>query len=163
MTQRMIALVTVIVLFLVLSPAAHAGKVATLKEIKQPKGLYVDKTQLYITENATIFIYSLDDFKLIKKFGQKGQGPQEFQTLPHVPVSIDVTTDKIIAGSIRKVSYFTKKGEFINEVRAKTLALKIKPCGDGFLGWSQAKSKGVIYNTICLYDAKLEKKQEIRS
>lgn len=161
MTQRSIALILAVMFLLVLSPSLQAKKVATLTEIKTPKGLAVDDTQLYITENATVFIYSLKDFKLLKKFGKRGEGPQEFKTLPHVPVSVDVTTNKIIAGSMGKVSYFTKKGEFINEIRAKSLALKIKPYTGGFLGWSQARYKGAIYNTVCLYDENLEKKQEV--
>jgi hypothetical protein len=143
--------------FLVLSMFwffTYGKKMAELPEIKKPVGLYV-------TENATVFIYSLKDYNLLKKFGSQGQGPQEFQTLPHVPIGIDVSTDKLIVASIRKISYFTRQGEFIKEVRGASLALRLRLFGDKFLGWSQAMDKGVIYNTIVLFDSKLNKLKEI--
>jgi hypothetical protein len=139
----------------------YGEKVSTLPELRRPRDLAVDDTQLYVTESATIFIYSLKDFKLVKTFGKEGQGPQEFQTLPHVPVTVDVSTDRLIVFSIRKISYFTKQGEYINEVRAVNLALNLRLCGDRFLGWSQAKTEGVTYNTINLFDSKLNKLKEV--
>jgi hypothetical protein len=139
----------------------YGKKLGELPEIKKPMSFEVDDTQLYVGERSTVYIFSLKDFKLVKKFGSEGQGPQEFQTLPHVPVSIDVSTDKIIAGSIRKVSYFTKKGEFIKEVKGASLAMRLKRCGDNFLSWSQARSEDTIYNTICIFDPQLNKLQEV--
>ncbi|MFC2155085.1 hypothetical protein ACFLRB_01160 [Acidobacteriota bacterium] len=140
---------------------SHAEKKAVLEEIKKPRNIAIDDSQFYITEDATVFIYSLADFKLKKKFGSKGQGPREFETLPHIPIGIDASTDKLIVGSIRKISYFTKEGDFINEVRAVNQALKLRLFEDKFLGWSQAREKGVLFNTICLFDAKLTKLKEL--
>jgi hypothetical protein len=140
---------------------AHAKKAAVLAEIKKPRDIAVDDTRLYITESAVVFIYSLEDYRLIKTFGREGQGPQEFQTLPHVPIGVDASTDKLIVSSIRKISYFTKQGEYINEVKAVNLALRLRLFGDKFLGWSQARDKGIIYSTVNLYDSKLNKLKEI--
>ena len=98
---------------------------------------------------------------MLKKFGSQGQGPQEFQTLPHVPVTVEVSTDRLIACSIRKISYFTKQGDYIKEVRAVNLALNLRLCGERFLGWSQVKTEGVTYNTINLFDSKLNKLREV--
>lgn len=85
---------------------SHAEKKAVLEEIKKPRNIAIDDSQFYITEDATAFIYSLADFKLKKKFGSKGQGPRDFETLPHIPIGIDASTDKLIVGSIRKISYW---------------------------------------------------------
>ncbi len=150
--------------FLVLSLGwffAYGEKVAELPEIKNPVGMTVDDTRLYVNEIATVYIYSLKDFKFVKKFGGEGQGPREFQVLPHVPVGVDASTDRLIVTSIRKISYFTKQGEFINEVKGASLALRLRLFGDKFLGWSQAMDKGVIFNTIVLFDSKLNKLKEI--
>jgi hypothetical protein len=146
---------------LVFSFSTFATKVAVLQEIKKPKSLLVDKTQLYITENATVYIYSLEDFQLIKRFGSKGQGPQEFQTYPHLAINIDISTDQLIVSSIRKISYFTKQGEFIKEVRAVGMALYLQPLGDGFLGRSQANFDGFNHAVVSIYDAKLNKIKEV--
>jgi hypothetical protein len=138
----------------------YGMKVTVLTEIRQPKNMAVDATQLYVAENATVYIYSLENFKLIKSFGRKGQGPQEFQTYPHIPITIDVSTGKLIVSSIMKISYFTRRGEFIKEVRAHGLALYLQPLGDGFLGRSHVNYNGFNHAVVNIYDAKLNKLKE---
>ena len=137
-----------------------------LKDLGRPVSINVDKNQLYIIENHRIHIYSIDDFKLLKRFGKKGQGPGEFQTLPHVHITLDPSTDKLIIGSIRKVSYFSKKGVFIKEVKGKNQALRLiymdKDNGKPrFLGWSQKAYNKFNYNTIVVFDYQLEKIKQI--
>ena len=153
--------ITFLLVLLTFSFSIYGMKVTVLTEIRQPKNMAVDATQLYIAENATVYIYSLDDFKLIKSFGRKGQGPQEFQTFPHIPITIDVSTDKLIVSSIRKISYFTKQGEFLKEVRALSLALYLQPLGDGFLGRSHVNYNGFNHAVVNIYDAKLNKLKEV--
>jgi len=161
MNKQVTLFIVLTLVLCLLSPLLSGEKVATLPELKQPRNLSVDKTQLYVTENATVYIYSLKDFKLVNKFGREGQGPQEFQTLPHIPVSVDATTDKLVVGSIGKISYYSKRGEFINEKRAKSRAMKIRLHGDGFLGWAVISDKGISYSTVNLYDSELNKLQEV--
>lgn len=160
----MIKRIFIFILILAMVPVIVSGeKVAVLKELGKPRSMDVDKNQLYIGELASVLIYSLEDYTLIKRFGQKGQGPQEFQVLPHIPVGIDASTDKLVVTSIRKISYFTKQGEFINEVKAVSQALRLRLFNDKFLGWSQSRHEGVLYNTICMFDNKLNKIKEIYS
>lgn len=141
--------------------SGFAEKVAVLPELMKPSIMAVDDTQLYVTEEASVFIYSLKDFELVKKFGRAGQGPQEFFIVPALPLVIDVQTDQIIAVSIRKVSYFTKQGEFIKEIRMKSMAFYLQPMGDRFLGIAEIPEDGVVYNTINIYDLEVNKLKEI--
>lgn len=153
--------ITFLLLLLMFSFSIYGMKVTVLTEIRQPKNMAVDDTQLYVAENATVYIYSLEDFKIIKSFGRKGQGPQEFQTYPHIPITIDVSTDKLIVSSIRKISYFTKQGEFLKEVRSLSLALYLQPLGNGFLGRSHVNYNGFNHAVVNIYDAKLNKLKEV--
>ncbi|MGD2086851.1 MAG: hypothetical protein PVH61_11780 [Candidatus Aminicenantes bacterium] len=138
-----------------------AEKVAVLPELMKPKVMAVDDTQLYVTQEASVFIYSLKDFKLVKKFGRAGQGPQEFHIVPSINLHIDVQTDQIIVVSIRKVSYFTKQGEFIKEVKMKSMAFYLQPMGDRFIGITEIAEDGVVYNTVNIYDLEINKLKEI--
>jgi len=70
-------------LFIVLNISLSA-RVVPLPEVVRPTSLSVDDTQLYICEHEKISIYSIKDFKLIKKYGEKGEGPQEFKSATHV-------------------------------------------------------------------------------
>ena len=137
-----------------------------LKDLGRPVSISIDDHQLYIIENHKVHIFSLNEFKLLKQFGKKGQGPGEFQTLPHVHITLDSSTDKLIIGSIRKVSYFSKKGEFINEAKGKNQALRLvymdeKNGKPRFLGWSQRVYNKFNYNTIVVFDEHLNRIKQI--
>ena len=137
------------------------GQTITLGEVMQPGSITVDDSQLYITENATIFIYTLQDFTLKKKFGKEGQGPQEFAIHPRVPLSVDASTDVLIINSLGKVSFFSKNGEFIKEVRAMPNYYNFQPIGDQFLGLGQVFEENALYNTVNIFDSELKKLREI--
>ena len=75
-----------LLLIILLYSTLLGEKVALLTEIRNPRSLTVDDTQLYVTEKSTCYIYSLKNYRLMKIIGREGQGPQEFQTLPHIPI-----------------------------------------------------------------------------
>ncbi len=91
-----------IVLLLFMSNV-YASKIVSLPEIFEPSSIVVDSNQIYIVEGTTIYIYSLEDFNLKKKFGRKGEGPQEFKD---DIISIEVKSDYILVNSLNKVSFF---------------------------------------------------------
>ena len=65
----------ILLLFFSGSVSVFAAKIVPLQELRKPETIAVDCSQIYITESASIYIYSLKDFRLIKKFGQAGEGP----------------------------------------------------------------------------------------
>lgn len=52
--------------------------VIELPEIINPDSITVDKNHIYITDFPSVYIYSLKDYRLIKKFGRIGEGPKEW-------------------------------------------------------------------------------------
>ena len=155
-----------LLLVLIFSLPLLCDKAVIIADLGRPVSLDVDANNLYIIENAAVYIYSLKNFTLIKKFGEKGQGPGEFNTLPHVHITLDSSTDRLIIGSIRKISYYSKRGNFIKEVKGKNLALRLvlldpTPGGEKFLGWSQRAYGGFNYNTIVIFDGELNKIQQV--
>ena len=155
--KKIILLLFILLLALML----YSAKKATLTEVMKPATISVDDHQLYVTEDATIFIYSLNDFSMLKKFGKQGQGPQEFALHPRVPVTLDVTTKEIVINSLGKVSYFTKKGEFLREIKPMPNFYGFQPIGKEFLGLGQAFEEKALYNTVNLFDANLNKIKEL--
>jgi hypothetical protein len=99
-----------------------ATKVVPLPEVNKPdQQIVVDGERLFVLEGTTIYIYSLKDLKLIKKFGKRGEGPQEFKTNaqmgPLGALFIDAHTKNLLVKSVGKLSWYTKDGAFINEVK----------------------------------------------
>jgi len=67
----------IILFFFLFVSFSFAKKVATLPELNNPFGLYIDVDRIFITEGVTTYIYSSKDYSLIKKFGKEGEGPGE--------------------------------------------------------------------------------------
>ena len=153
--------ILIITALLVFTALAWAEKVATLPEIMKPSALFVDDSQLYLTEGATIYIYSLKDYKFIKKFGKEGQGPGEFANNPQLPPSIYVSTDDIIVNSLGKLSYFSKDGTFKKEIKTTSLSFLFQPMDKQFIGLGQIMEDNKMFYTVNIYDSQLNKIKEI--
>ncbi|MFC2146666.1 hypothetical protein ACFLRT_04815 [Acidobacteriota bacterium] len=79
-----------------------ADKVIPLANLSRPTAVEVSKDNAYIVDGIHVYIYSLTDFKLKKKFGRIGEGPQEFKSW----ILLYVKPDHIFINSPNKISYF---------------------------------------------------------
>lgn len=151
------------IFFLLFASIFLAAKVVPLPGLVNAERLLVDDTQIYISEGFSVYIYSLADFKLKKKFGERGEGPREFIVQPPVPLIINLREDNIIVTSRGKISVFSKEGNFINETRIPAaFVFFVKPLGDGFTGFGITRGDDQkFYRTINIYDSKLTKVKEV--
>jgi len=162
--MRRIATILGLVIMLCQPPVGAAA--VKIEGLGRPVGLDVDQNQLYIIENAAVHIFSLKDFSRTAIFGKRGQGPGEFHTYPHVHITLDCSTERLIIGSVRKISYYSKQGDLLSEKTARNLALKLVVLDattgrERFLGWSQRVIEGVTHNTIVVFDQALTKVCEL--
>ncbi len=130
-----------------------------LKDLINPDSIKLDEKNIYITDNATIHIYSIDDLKLKSQFGKIGEGPGEFlgnARTTRAPLDISLTKDYIIVYSYNKVSYFDKAGSFIKELRPQDRSTNFKPLGTGYAGRLMVAGKKMRYRTLNIYDSKLK-------
>lgn len=91
----------------------NAQSITTLEGLARPRMIAVDDSQLYVSDEYTIYIYSLKDGTLVKQFGQEGEGPGDFRFRPW----IDVLEDSLMISDSKKVCYYSKSGEPIREKR----------------------------------------------
>jgi hypothetical protein len=138
----------------------YARKIVSLPDIFEPSSIVVDSNQIYIVEGTTIHIYSLEDFTLKKKFGRKGEGPQEFKDDIW---GIEVKPDYILVNSLNKVSFFTRDGDFLNEKINPTVlgGSMFKPVGNQFVGYSIERENKTFYVVYSIFDFKLKKSKEL--
>ena len=151
------------VLSIFLASLAFSAKVGTLKEVMKPDNITVQGDELYVVEGATIYIYSLKDLKLTRKFGKKGEGPGELLVVPGIPNKITVSDDYILAETLPKIIYFSKKGILVKEMKRITpLTFGFIPIGKNFVGIKQqATGKGKIISCICIFDPELKEIKEL--
>ena len=98
----------------------------SLSDLRNPEKIFVHGDRLYITEFPIVYIYSLTDFRLVKKFGRSGEGPQEFRRQIH----LSVQPGYIMVQSIGKVSFFTTGGDFKKEFKSPYVFRVGKAFGD---------------------------------
>ncbi|MGD2088267.1 MAG: hypothetical protein PVH61_18965 [Candidatus Aminicenantes bacterium] len=153
----------ILVLFISVSISLWGKKLAQLPDISRPYQLWVDNQQFYVTEGASVFIYSLQDFSLKKKFGTAGEGPQEFKIPPGTPgVLLYPLTDSLVINSLGKISFYKKEGSFIKELKnpAGSMVSLYCPLGSQFVGLGTISENQSSSYTFNIYDGNLAKIKE---
>jgi hypothetical protein len=156
----------ILLILLMFSMVTFAKKLATLPDIFRPYHLSVDDQNFYVTEDTTIFIFSLKDFTLEKKFGKMGEGPREFKR-PQGGSGIMTfpQTDSLVINSMGKVSFFTKEGNFVKEMKSPVSGQVMgmyQPIGKQFAGFALSIGKNQSMDiTVNIYDANLKKVKQI--
>jgi hypothetical protein len=160
--RETLVFVFVILFLLVTGNHIQAEKIATLEEIMRPDAMEMGNNRLYIIERATIYIYSLEDFRLIKKFGKEGEGPREFKINPFgTPLAAEPYNDKIYVSSDAKISVFTRDGKFIKESKVTAFAVFI-PFLDKYLAsGSSVDDKNQTLLSVNLHNETFEKIKEL--
>jgi hypothetical protein len=143
----------------------NAEKLTTFPELLDSKYLIVDNDQIIISDYPNVFLYSLDDYSLIKKIGREGMGPGEFHViqanmnLKERGLVLSVCTDHIAANSTGRLSYFSRKGNFIRELKLPYgINAKFLSLGDQLLGFLPLKDGKL---SVTLFDSDLKKQKEI--
>lgn len=89
----------------------YPEKIGEVKDILKPFMVEVDDNTLYVTDQYSILLYSMDDLKLTGKISGKGEGPGYFSSYP----KLKILDDKILAYSINYLAYFSKSGKLISD------------------------------------------------
>lgn len=133
----------------------YAAKVVSFPDIFKPLQLVIDDGTLYISDQNSILIYSMENFKLLQKIGGKGNGPGEFQKTPYVKV----LQDEILAHSTLKFCRFTKEGKLLMEKRfSTTMLFNIYPVGQNYIiDVSSFNKEAQAVREINIVDQNLEK------
>lgn len=138
-----------------------SGRTVPLPEISKPQRIYIDSNQVFITEGATIYIYSLENLKLQNKFGKRGEGPGEFRESGE-GVFLIFKPEHIQVISSGRLSIFSQKGCFIREeIISNPRRFEFQSLGDWYVGTALHAEKGRVFFTVNLFDNGFKKLKEI--
>jgi hypothetical protein len=141
----------------------HAKKLATLQELMKPQYMIVDDDKLFIAEGISVYIYSMKDYRLLKKFGKPGEGPGEFKINPFAGPGLVLYPypHHLLVNSQGKVSYYSRDGDLIKEMKSPPLVV-LKQVKNNFVGSGMVtKEGGGIFLCVNLFNSKLEKIKQI--
>jgi len=156
-TIKILLLISSLISISSFSLAEKKEEVFYLDEAMKPLFIAINDTYCFIGERFSIFQYKLKDFKFIKKFGGKGQGPGQF------PVILDIHTTEgyLIVSSLSRVYIYSSDGEYISEKKTKAWSMRFDMSGKQFLGVGNLKENKIEYETIELLNEDLSKKKEL--
>jgi hypothetical protein len=103
-----------LLLFILVSAWTYAQDSFPFAQLANPGEIFIDGDYIYITDFPAVYIYRLKDYKLLKKFGRKGEGPGEFR----LHIRFSVQKDNLLVQSKGKVSLFTRQGQFTKQFRS---------------------------------------------
>ncbi len=89
------------------------AKLAQIEGLADPNFFEIDGGKLFVADQDKISIYSMTDFKQIKQFGKKGEGPGEYRVL----TPFTIYPDQIMISSFGKVLFYSRDGKYINEIK----------------------------------------------
>jgi len=128
----------------------------TLEEVLNPDSIFVSSDRIYITEGATIYIYSKDSLKYVGKFGKKGEGPGEINASRRGGLSfnLNVVNNNIFIHNRSKVMFFDKNGNFVREKKLNGGFIRgMIPVGNNFvarsfkIGENRSRTESIsVYN-----------------
>ncbi|MCK4762688.1 MAG: hypothetical protein KAW12_10875 [Candidatus Aminicenantes bacterium] len=121
-----------IALFLVSSLIPET--MAVLPEINNPTMMDISGSELYILDNVQIKVYSLKDYRFLRKFGKRGEGPGELLTTPDAPFTMIVHEEKVLLNSVYKAIVYDKSGKMVREIKiAPSFLVEAVPSGENYV------------------------------
>jgi hypothetical protein len=152
--------VLTVVLLIFFTSSISAVKVIPLGEVNRPISINVDDAYIYIVEFPGIYLYSLKEFKLVKKFGKRGEGPGEIMGFNRV--HLHVQPDKIMLSNKHKIMYFSKQGDFLKEFRSNpSFWGKVIPAAGNFVSLNRPRNTSFSFHNISIYNSELERITDI--
>lgn len=150
----------ILVFILFVSNILYASKVIELPNLNKPNLIAIDNNQTFIVDGSNIFIFSLNDFKLINKFGKRGEGPGEFL---NKYVNLQILPDGILISDKNKILLFSKNGNFRKEIRIPPFMSIVKKIGNNYISfkWDISQKSNDIYISYNLYDSNFKKLIEL--
>lgn len=124
-------------------------RLTTFPLLSKPEIIRVGENLICINEGAVVFLYDLNTFKQIKKFGRRGEGPGEFSS----DLIINILKEKIMIESQGKLSFYSFKGDLIKEMPRLPKYRRLKLLEDRYVASSGILSKEVYHNVAKILDA----------
>ncbi len=139
----------------------HGEKLAEIQEVNDPTIMQIADGKMFVLEKANIYVFSLKDYALIKKFGKQGNGPGELNVQGRGGY-LQIIDGHVCVNTFSKLVRFSLDGKFVDEVRFPFLAMQAIPFGKGFavskLGMSDT---GVNRVGVYLFPKSLDKGTEL--
>jgi len=158
--KKIILILFIVLIFLF--TLLDGKSLGTLSEVLKPEAIEINGNQLIVIEGATFYVYSLENLKLITKFGKKGEGPGELKVVSMLPNNLKILDQKLFVDGMQKVIFFSKDFKFLKEIKKKYMTFKTIPVGNNYVAMRIVPFKKNIYHfVVVLLDAEMNILKEL--
>ncbi|MCK4760858.1 MAG: hypothetical protein KAW12_01570 [Candidatus Aminicenantes bacterium] len=159
MTKFIVAFIVTLIFF---SSSLFPEKLAVLPELNRPSMMDVSGSELYILDDFQVKVYSLKDYRLLRKFGKKGQGPGELFDLPDSPLTMIVGKEKVLLNSLYKIIVYEKSGKMLKEKKfAPSFLIEAVSHGKNYALTKFWRKDGTAVATTCLFSPDLKELKKL--
>lgn len=155
---------------IIITPAVLSKDPVVLEELCHPKHIMISGERIFVTEYPHIFIYSMKDFRLIKKFGERGAGPGEFYIDEEwmdrkiMGLVSSVLNKTMYVNSMGRLSLFSLDGKLITSHRTHPFqgGYYFRPLNEtSYIGFKVQREETSIYLHLNRYNRKLIKEKTL--
>jgi hypothetical protein len=128
-----------------------AKKLAALPQLINPVSIEIDEDELYVLDEVVVYVYSLKDYRLLRKFGKKGEGQGQLMPNTEVPPAMNIANGNVFLNSQIKMIQLSKKGEIIKEERIP-FSFQTIPFGENYISIKIGTNSAMNTFNVILYD-----------
>jgi len=151
-----------IALIFMLFNYGYTIKLHTFADLHSPRQFSVDNDYIYVADhrnpNNKVYIFNRENFKLVKALLKRGEGPQEII----YPPTVTPVKDKIYVFSGNKVIMYSKKFEYMDEIKLNNSDSRIVPVKDNFIVLHPEDKGKILYEIYSLYKIENKKFKKIK-
>jgi hypothetical protein len=143
-------------------------KLATLKEVINATDMEIDGQELYVLDEVVVYVYSLKDYRLLRKFGKKGNGPGEMVYHRVTQVGMELSQNNVYLYRMFKLAIYSKDGEVTGEKIFRFGITQVIPLKKSFIVVKIRLANQYVagdekFGTLTLlqFDSELKKSKEI--
>lgn len=108
-------------------------KIAEFSDIYRPSMMDISDNEIYILDDFSVKVYSLEDYRFLRKFGKKGEGPGELLSTSDTGATMTVKGEHVFLNSVYKLIVYNKTGEIIKEKKFKDYLVEAMPINGNYV------------------------------
>ena len=145
------AAVILVLFFLLCGTQGIAKKLANLPQVTTPVTIDIYNDELYVLDETVVYVYSLKDFRLARRFGEKGEGKGQLTPNTEVPLGMNIENGNIYLNSQLKMIKYSTDGKILQEQQIP-FSFQTIPFGNEFASIKITVGPAVQSFSVMQYD-----------
>ncbi|MCK4761216.1 MAG: hypothetical protein KAW12_03385 [Candidatus Aminicenantes bacterium] len=108
-------------------------KIAVFPDIYRPSMIDISGDEIYILDDFSVKMYSMKNYRFLREFGKKGEGPGELLTTSDTGLTMIVDGDNILLNSVYKIITYDRAGKILKEKKFRNYLVEAVPINENYV------------------------------